>query len=394
MKQPVTRRAVFFIGGYDPKTPAAFFGRMRKEIQRFDLVWGTETQILNQPCLPDDESGHVTITACSLPEGWSTQTDFSFLALDPIVLSDFNRPVLNRLVRYLAAFSGFIIEGSAQRFFLKAWRFGLYFLYPFLTLVAFALLGGLTALLVCVWLGLASIAIGLAVFFLALSVFGRRWSTLHLMDLWSFSSQFMRSQRPDAEALLQRFASRIVDKAEAERYDEIILIGHSTGGMLILDVAARCLSLDPDFSQRAPEVSILTLGSTALKAGYSKAAKEFRKRMRQLIAEPHLRWVEVQCLTDPINFYKTDPVREMKLDQQTRSEFPLIRTVRIKDMLQPDSYRRIKRNFFRVHYQYIFGNTKAYWYDFFHICCGPNTLNKRAREHLLGNRQGLKESSP
>ncbi len=138
---------------------------MRKEIQRFDLVWGTETQILNQPCLPDDESGHVTITACSLPEGWSTQTDFSFLALDPIVLSDFNRPVLNRLLRYLAAFSGFIIEGSAQRFFLKAWRFGLYFLYPFLTLVAFALLGGLTALLVCVWLGLASIAIGLAVFF-------------------------------------------------------------------------------------------------------------------------------------------------------------------------------------------------------------------------------------
>jgi hypothetical protein len=116
--------------------------------------------------------------------------------------------------------------------------------------------------------------------------------------------------------------------------------------------------------------------------------------MRQLIAEPHLRWVEVQCLTDPINFYKTDPVREMKLDQQTRSEFPLIRTVRIKDMLQPDSYRRIKRNFFRVHYQYIFGNTKAYWYDFFQICCGPNTLNKRAREHLLGNRQGLKESSP
>lgn len=394
MKQPVTRRAVFFIGGYDPKTPAAFFGRMRKEIQRFDLVWGTETQILNQPCLPDDESGHVTITACSLPEGWSTQTDFSFLALDPIVLSDFNRPVLNRLLRYLAAFSGFIIEGSAQRFFLKAWRFGLYFLYPFLTLVAFALLGGLTALLVCVWLGLASIAIGLAVFFLALSVFGRRWSTLHLMDLWSFSSQFMRSQRPDAEALLQRFASRIVDKAEAERYDEIILIGHSTGGMLILDVAARCLSLDPDFSQRAPEVSILTLGSTALKAGYSKAAKEFRKRMRQLIADPHLRWVEVQCLTDPINFYKTDPVREMKLDQQTRSEFPLIRTVRIKDMLQPDSYRRIKRNFFRVHYQYIFGNTKAYWYDFFQICCGPNTLDKRAREHLLGNRQGLKESSP
>lgn len=393
MEQPVTRRAVFFIGGYDPKTPTTFFRRMRKEIQRFDRLWGTETQLLDQPSQTDDESGSVAITARSLPEGWSTQTDFSFLALDPIVLSDFKRPILNRLLRYLRAFSGFIIEGSAQRFFLKAWRFGLYFLYPFLTIVAFAMLGGLAALLLSAWLGLASIAIGLMVFFLALSTLGKRWSALHLMDLWSFSSQFMRSQRPDADALLQRFASRIVDKAQGQRYDEIILIGHSTGGMLILDVAARCLSLDPDFSRCAPDVSILTLGSTALKAGYSKAAKGFRQRMRQVIADPHLRWVEVQCLTDPINFYKTDPVREMKLDQESRSEFPLIRTVRIKDMLQPDSYRRIKRNFFRVHYQYIFANTKAYWYDFFQICCGPTTLENRARNHLLGNRQGLKEPS-
>ncbi|WP_079211081.1 alpha/beta fold hydrolase [Brucella pituitosa] len=393
MKQPVTRRAVFFIGGYDPKTPDAFFGRMRREIQRFDRLWRTETTVSDPVSQLDDESATVAITARSHPEGWSTQTDFSFLALDPLVLSDFKRPILSRLVRYLAAFSGFIIDGSAQRFFLKAWRFGLYFLYPFLTVVVFALLGGLAALLLSAWLGLFSIAIALMVFFIALSLLGKRWSTLHLMDLWSFSSQFMRSQRPDAEALLQRFANRIVEKVQAEPYDEIILIGHSTGGMLILDVAARCLIADPGFCRRAPGVSILTLGSTALKAGYCKAAKDFRGRVCQLVAEPHLQWVEVQCLTDPINFYKTDPVKEMKLDPGTKGDFPLIRTVRMKEMLQPDSYRRIKRNFFRVHYQYIFGNTKAYWYDFFQICCGPTALLDRARNHVLGNRQACKEPS-
>ncbi|KAB2689507.1 alpha/beta fold hydrolase [Brucella pseudogrignonensis] len=391
MKQSVTRRALFFIGGYDPKSPEAFFGRMRKEVGRFDQLWGTTTAVSD--LRSDTDRGSVTITTESRSEGWSTQNDFTFLALDKLVLSDFNRPLFIRLIRYLAAFSSFILEGSALRFFRKAWRFGLYFIYPFMTLVAFALFAAASTLLLSSWLGFASIAIGLLVFFIALSILGRRWSTLHLMDLWSFSSQFMHGQRPDAEALLQDFAGSIVRAVGSARYDEIILIGHSTGGMLILDVAARCVSLDTGFSQRAPKVSILTLGSTALKAGYCKRATAFRQQVSKLVAEPSLQWVEIQCLTDPINFYKTDPVKEMNLPQ-TRRDFPLIRTVRMKEMLQPETYRRIKRNFFRVHYQYIFGNTKAYWYDFFQICCGPTTLEDRAKNHVVGNRQSCKEGCP
>ena len=54
--------------------------------------------------------------------------------------------------------------------------------------------------------------------------------------------------------------------------------------------------------------------------------------------------------------------------------------VRIRDMLQPEIYRRIRRSFFRVHYQYIFGNTKPYWYDFFQICCAPTPLLARAEQ--------------
>ncbi len=392
MEQSVTRRALFFIGGYDPKTPEAFFGRMRKEVQRFDHLWDTATSVSD--LRSDMDRASVTLTAHSLSEGWSTQSDFTFLALDRLVLSDFNRPLLSRLVHYITAFSGFILAGSAQRFFHKAWRFGLYFIYPFITLVVFALLAVVSALLLSPWLGLASLAIGLVVFFVALSFLGKQWSLLHLMDLWSFSFQFIQGRRPDAEALLQEFAGSIVRAVRSARYDEIILIGHSTGGMLILDVAARCLSLDKGFSRRAAKVSILTLGSTALKAGYCKSATAFRQNVSKLVADPHLQWVEIQCLTDPINFYKTDPVKEMNLAKPTKSDFPLIRSVRMKEMLQPDTYYRIKRNFFRVHYQYVFGNTKAYWYDFFQICCGPTTLEDRARNHVLGNRRSFEEGCP
>ncbi len=145
---------------------------------------------------------------------------------------------------------------------------------------------------------------------------------------------------------MQRFAADIVARITAKHYDEVILIGHSTGGMLMLDVAARCLAIDPEFSGRAPKVTVLTLGSTALKAGYHPAGKHFREGVQRLVDDGKIDWVEIQCLTDAINFYKTDPVAEMGLKREPQRPFPVTKTVRMKDMLQPEIYKRVKRNLF------------------------------------------------
>ncbi len=387
MNQSVQRRAVFFIGGYDPKTPEAFFKRLRKEIARFDSLWDYRSEVLPVEKSPDGGLGKATIETRSAQENWSTVTDFHFLTLDKIVLADFERPLAVRVGKYIRAFGDFVFSGTAFHFFVSAWRFALYFLYPFLALILFVLVGLLSARLTAPWLGFISWIVGLIIFSLALIVLGKRWSTNHLMDLWSFSLNFIRGRRPDAEKLLQNFADNIVKRVSDEKYDEVILIGHSTGGMLMLDAAARCHTLDPFFSTRAEKISLLTLGSTALKAGYHPAAKQFRDGMQRLIDDEKLEWVEIQCLTDVINFYKTDPVAEMKLHRPSGRAFPVIRTVRIKDMLLAETYKRVKRNLFRVHYQYIFGNTKRYWYDFFQVCCGPIFLSERAANHVSGSGQ-------
>lgn len=384
MQQSVKRRAVFFIGGYDPKTPEAFFERMRKEIARFESLWGLKSSLSPVGVSQDGEIGRVTIETVSTSPDWSVTTDFHFLVLDKIVLADFARPLPVRVGKYLVAFSDFVVSGTAFRIFAKAWRFGLYFLFPFLMFLFFALLGYVAACLTTAWIGWASLLVGLAVFAAAQAVLGKRWPVNHLMDLWSFSLNFIRGRRPDAEGLMQRFAKAITAQAAAGNYDEIILVGHSTGGLLMLDVAARCLATDPDFSTRATHVSLLTLGSTALKAGYHPAAKTLRDGTQRLVDDGRLQWVEIQCLTDVINLYKTDPVAEMKLRREPGRVFPLIRQVRVKEMLQPETYKRIKRSFFRVHYQYIFGNTKPYWFDFFQVCCGPTPLLERAEKSIVG----------
>ena len=384
MDDPVRRRAIFFVGGYDPKTPEAFFSRLQRELARFESLWGLNSAVSPVIVSADGEIGVVTLETASPEPAWSVTTHFNFFVLDKIVLADFARPLPIRLGKYLVAFSDFVFSGTAFRIFAKAWRFGLYFLFPFLMVVLFALLGVLAARLTAPWLGWGSLAAGIAVFAAAQSLLGRRWPVNHLMDLWSFSRNFIRGRRPDAEALMQRFAEAIVTRSRVGGYDEIILVGHSTGGVLILDIAARCLRTDPEFTGRARHVALLTLGSTALKAGYHPAAKSFRQGVQALVDDGKLEWLEVQCLTDVINLYKTDPVSEMRLRRESGRTFPRVRQVRIKDMLEAETYKRIRRSFFRVHYQYIFGNTKRYWYDFFQICCAPTSLLARAEQGIVG----------
>ena len=384
MDHPVRRRAIFFVGGYDPKTPEAFFGRLQRELARFETLWGLKSAVSPVAVSSDGEIGTVTLKTEGGDPAWAVTSDFNFFVLDKIVLADFARPLPVRLGKYLVAFADFVFSGTALRIFSKAWRFGIYFQFPFLMVLLFLLTGALAARLTAPWLGWGSVALGIAVFAATQSILGKRWPVNHLMDVWSFSRNFMRGGRPDAEALMQRFAEAIVTRSKAGDYDEIILVGHSTGGLLILDIAARCLRTDPAFSGRADHVAVLTLGSTALKAGYHPAAKTFRQGVQALVDDGKLEWLEIQCLTDVINLYMTDPVAEMKLRREAGRAFPVVRRVRIRDMLQPEIYRRIRRSFFRVHYQYIFGNTKPYWYDFFQICCAPTPLLARAEQGIAG----------
>jgi hypothetical protein len=50
-------------------------------------------------------------------------------------------------------------------------------------------------------------------------------------------------------------------------------------------------------------------------------------------------------------------------------------------MLKPETYNGLKRDFFRVHRQFVMGNEQRYFYDYYMICCGPVSLPQRVAYH-------------
>ncbi|MFD0915453.1 lipase [Pseudahrensia aquimaris] len=386
MLEPVAKRAIFYIGGYDPKSPQAFFERLQKESRRFEELVGADIQAIETKKVRDDIT-LTRFTASGETEGkaWQTQTDFHFLTLDDIVLKDFKRPFYTRFGRSVLTTWDYLLTGTAFKFLAHAWRFFLYFSYPPMAVVLSFVLAWLAArgsmsLSLPYAPAIATVVFVLVLFALVKLVWKRRF-VWHLMALWSFSRDYLRRTRRDIEVKLDGLADVAIETVKAQEYDEVLFIGHSTGGALILDVAARVHEKDSYFSARSSKTSILTVGSTALKIGLHPAAQWYRQRLQKMFDTSTINWIEYQCLSDVINFYKTDPAKLMDLDMTRNSlaaKRPICRSIRIKQMVSEDVYRRMRTNFFRIHYQFVFGNTKPYHYDFMGICFGTKSLVERA----------------
>jgi hypothetical protein len=371
----VTKRAVFLVGGYERNDAAGFFRRIGREMDRFGKCWSVEA-VLGTPT--EVLSGAATMATVDYrgPDG-DCRSEVTFLSFDDIVKQDGARSFVARLGAYLLAFFDYVFSGTMFRFFATNWRFALYFLYPFVMLGFFVWLGTVAYRLMG-WLPLPGgpvlpVLVGAGVVYMVGRFIGRRYFVFHLMDLWSFSREHLHCRRKELDQRIADWAALIGEQSSANPYDEILLVGHSTGGALILDVAhhlAERLAVE----QRPVDFKLVTVGSTSLKVALHPAAKRARARLQALAGHPGIRWTEFQALTDVINFYKCDPYTRAGLTHQRADHFPTQFQVRIRDMLERDVYKRVKKNFFRVHYQFISANSRRYFYDFFMICCGTRPI--------------------
>ncbi|ODS52251.1 MAG: hypothetical protein ABS40_18820 [Agrobacterium sp. SCN 61-19] len=381
----VSRRAVFLVGGYERNDAAGFFRRIGREMERFCKCWSVEAT-LGVPVEAAEASATTAVADYRGPDG-VCRSEITFLSFDDIVKHDGARPFVSRLFAYLIAFFDYVVSGTMFRFFATNWRFALYFLYPLVMLGLFVWFGTITYRLVD-WIGLPGGPLlpglaGLAVTYALGRSVGRRYFVFHLMDLWSFSREHLRCRRPVMDERIKAWAALISQRMAQSAYDEVLLVGHSTGGALILDVAHQ-LAERLVAEGRPVDFQLVTVGSTSLKVALHPAASRARSRLEALACYPGIRWTEFQSLTDIINFYKCDPYARAGLAHQRSDAFPRQFQVRIRDMLERETYKRIKKNFFRVHYQFISANSRRYFYDFFMICCGTRPIDA-----VRGNRLPL-----
>lgn len=371
----ITRRLVYHISGYDfTMSVEAVHRRFLRELRRFEGTWSV-TSLVTPAVISADEAAWDVETS---GPNWRVDTSYRFLRWDDVIAADGRKPLWQRVLAGLVAFFDYIGGGALWGYFRTNWRYALFFVYPYLlfaALIAIAWLAG-SAAGGLVGSALAGGGVGIAAF-LVLMHWPARWLLLpQLFDDWAFARTYIRGGEPVLEQRLDRIARELSAAAHSGDVDEIIVIGHSLGAVLAIDLIDRALDVDRNLGTAGARVALLSVGSSILKIGLHRGARRFHAAVTRVASAPGIFWVEYQALTDVMNFYKTDPVAEMKL---TAATHPLIRTVRIKNMLDPAIYRRIRRNFFRVHCQFVSANDRRAPYDFFMLMCGPLTAEQQAR---------------
>lgn len=368
MTETTHRRTFLHFGGYHPIAPDDARLRFARELARFSGAWSIKTVV--QPGVDTPEASQWQVTATGA--GWRAQTSYSFFRWDDVILRERTRRWASRLTLGLASGADFLRYGAAWGYARNSWRYALFFLYPFLSLAVLAALA----------FGIASLGLALAMpapsawlkwglaaglFALALPLVGNRLYLDHLLDDWIHAMRLVRAPDPVVAERIETIVQRLM---QAEQ-DELVIFGHSLGAVHAVELVDRLLALQPE----GPTIRFATAGSSILKIGLHGKAHWLRDAIGRIARSRRVIWVEFQALNDVMNFCTCDPVTVLK---QQAPPVTLYR-VRFRAGVDPARYRRMERNLFRLHNQFVHGNDVRASYDFMMMLAGPFVLEALAR---------------
>ena len=374
----IRRRHVFYLEGYDPQGAVGYHALFAREWKRFRRLWPIEASH-GDLVIDGDRLAHWDISATG--PNWHVDTRYEFLRYEDVIGGQMAEPILRQMPRALGWIVGDIASGTMLRILRGAWRFALHLIFIQLLMlawIAIAALAGWAASQGLGWLGglagpwrlALSIAVGLAVF-LAMRPLADRWFVIQVTCGWPHLRRLARGAPTRFDAAIEAFATRIVAAVQAAEADEIVVVAHSGGGALAPILMARVLEIDPDVGRHGPALVVTTLGSIMPGLALHPRAARLREAVRRIAVEPSLTWIDVQARKDIMNFWEFDPVADVGVDAGPARCNPRIWAVRLRDMLAGERYARMRRSFFRLHFQYLMANDQRAPYDYLMMICGP-----------------------
>jgi hypothetical protein len=372
----VEKRRVVHISGFEPIGPEGLDRRMKSGLRRFGELWSASA--VSAPPMASKDGRAVVWDVEAKGPNWQTETRYTVLRWDDQMAPYVGQPWAKRVLSGYKALVEFARTGTIGRYFRANVRYGLFVIYPLLTLVGFLLLAigvgvvvGLSAVPLAPVLGLVG---GLATFLVLLRFLGSYFYLDFALADWAFAADLARRDIPGLEDCLQRFAGEVREAMRDPDADEVLLSGVSLGAVMLVEALARAYSSDPELAGVAGKAAFLTVGSSILKIGLHPAATGLRRDVERIGNEGSLLWVEYQAKVDPINFYKTDPVADLGMQATGR---PVVKQIRIRDMMSAEGYRKAQRSSLLLHRQFVMPNARRYFYDFYQIGFGPLPLARR-----------------
>jgi hypothetical protein len=378
---------VIYVEGYDPQGATGYYGLFRAAMRRFLRVWPVKAEI-GELQIDSDAFAHWTIDLTG--PNWDVATHYTFLRQVHIISANIAESMVWQVPRALGWVINSVLSGTMARMFRASWRFATHLVYFQVLLLIWVALGAaagwLAALAAMHWAGVPGLVAGAIGVLIAIAVFAllrpvfNRWHVTQIINHWPLLRRFARGEPSSFDRPIEDGARHLIAMAQANDADEIVVVGHSGGGVLAPTIVARALKLDPDLGRHGPSVVLLTLGSIMPGVALHPTATRMRAAIGRLATEPSLLWVDCQSRKDVMNFFDFDPVAGVGIQLGSERCNPRVWLVRFRDIVSPELYQRLRRSLFRLHYQFIMSGDRRGPYDYVMLTCGPLPVSEWARD--------------
>ncbi len=373
---PIARRRVFYLPGFDPFPPRRYRELYRKEAAAQAAISGHDITLA-----PGPQGGPFGWRVTATIEGRACESEFTVLTWADIVQAQMGGSVAATYAQMLR--TAWIYLSTGALFRLMRLRKGpvIAALYPVAFLLAqlalaLALAWGLGQLLgrLHPWAAWA----GLLVVPPVLHWFRRqdgRFFAYYLMQDYAHAARLRGATDPALQARLDEFSEAIGAALRDARYDEVLVVGHSSGAHLAVMALAPLLR-GGRVPANGPRLSLLTLGQVVPMVGFLPKAAQLRADLQLLSEAPQLTWVDVTAPGDGCAFALCDPVAVCGVAREGRRG-PLVFSAAFTQSLSPARWRALRWRFFRLHFQYLCAFDRVRDYDYFAITAGPRSLAAR-----------------
>ncbi len=195
----------------------------------------------------------------------------------------------------------------------------------------------------------------------------------YLMHDYAYSAQSRGGNSSDLEARMTAFRMSIAEAMQGN-YDEVLVVGHSSGAHLAVSILADLLR--EGLPEGAPQLSFLSLGQVVPMVSFLPKADRLRADLHDLAARPEITWVDVTAPGDGCAFALCDPVAVSGVSPPGKI-WPLILSAAFTQTLSPERWKELRWKFFRLHFQYLCAFDRPADYDYFQITAGPMNLGAR-----------------
>lgn len=383
LSQDVARRKVFYISGFDPLGPRRYRELYRREGPKQAQISGYDVRV---SALERSEVGNYRWRAHHARRGLDTETEFEFLGWEDIVRRSL-KPSLFHVYGLMFRTLWTYISSGALRAMLRL-RAGplIAGLVPALLMIFYLLYAGLIGisagllasqvlsvpLIVAVGLGFGATTLAM----LATRLFEEQLMIYFMVSDLGYSAGDDGRYPAALSDRLDAFANRIIVAARTGAYDEVLVVGHSSGAQLAVSSLSRALQRHG--TEHSAPIALITLGQSIAMSSFLPEAHELRADLARLADEPSVFWLDVTAPGDGACFALTDPAANCRERGRPATALnPLVISAAFRNTMEPSQMRRYRWRLLRMHFQYLCAFAKPDAFDYFEITSGPLALATR-----------------